>query len=208
MRVAVFVSGRGSNLLRLIEAQRANELGAATIDLVVSNRPDAAALTIARAHGLAATCIPHREFTSRTLFENELLSALEPRRIEAIVLAGFMRVLSPHFLATFSGPIVNTHPSLLPAFPGAHAVRDALAYGVKVSGVTVHFVDESLDGGPIIAQACVDVAEHDTEESLAARILAAEHALLPQVVASLSRGDYLREGRRVVITEGKCATTI
>lgn len=197
MRFAVLVSGSGSNLLALLEAERAGALAPGEIAVVVSNRPGALALERAAAFAKPAHVVDHRAFADRPAFERALLDVLDAHRVDAVVLAGFMRVLTATFTERFPARIVNTHPSLLPAFPGAHAPADALAYGVKVSGVTVHFVDATLDGGPIIAQRVVPVEDGDDATSLHRRIQSVEHRLLPEVVAQLARGQLLCEGRVV-----------
>src|SRR5437867_2920834 len=150
MRLGILVSGSGTNMMAILEAAAAGHLGGATPVVVISNRPEAAALERARAAGVEALCIDHERFPAREEFDAALAEALHARTVEWVALAGFMRLLTPRFLGAFSGRVVNIHPSLLPAFPGAHAHRDALAVGVKVSGCTVHFVDEGTDTGPII----------------------------------------------------------
>lgn len=197
MRFAVLVSGSGSNLLALLEAERAGALAPAELAVVISNRPAVLALERAAAFGKPAFVVDHRAHAERQRFEQAMLDVLERHQVQAVVLAGFMRVLTAHFTDRFPQRIINTHPSLLPAFPGAHAPADALAYGVKVSGVTVHFVDATLDGGPIIAQRAVPVQDGDDATSLHRRIQREEHQLLPQVVAQLARGQLLCEGRVV-----------
>lgn len=199
MRLAVLVSGSGSNLLALLEAERAGALFPGQIAVVVSNRPGVLALERAAAFGKPALVVDHRAFASRQDFERELLRLLEEHRVEAVILAGFMRVLTATFTERYPQRILNTHPSLLPAFPGAHAPADALAHGAKVSGVTVHFVDATLDGGPIIAQRAVPVEDDDDATSLHRRIQSVEHRLLPEVVAQLARGQLVCEGRKVQV---------
>jgi phosphoribosylglycinamide formyltransferase-1 len=193
VNVAVFVSGNGTNLQALLDA----ELAPARIALVISNRPDARALDRARAASVPAVVVDHKQFAERAAFEDALVDAMAPHAIELVVLAGFMRVLTTRFLARFAGRVVNTHPSLLPAFPGVDAAAQAIAYGVKISGATVHFVDASLDGGPIIAQVPVPVRDDDDAHALQARIQREEHALLPRVVRLLARGAVTCEGRSV-----------
>ena len=191
MKIGVLVSGRGTNLGALLAAQL-------DVAVVISNTPDAGALGIARSAHVAAAVVDHRPFKGdRAAFEDALDSTLRRHGVELVVLAGFMRVLSPHFVRRWPQRIVNIHPSLLPAFPGAHAHRDALAAGVKVSGCTVHFVDEGTDTGPIIAQAVVPVREGDTEETLAARVLVEEHRILPEAVRRVAAGRVTVEGRKV-----------
>lgn len=193
MKVGVLVSGRGSNLGALLAA-------GIDVAVVVSNVEGAGALGIATAAGVATAVIDHRAFQGeRARFEDALGAVLREHGVELVVLAGFMRLLTPHFVRQWPGRIVNIHPSLLPAFPGAHAHRGALAAGVKVSGCTVHFVDEGTDTGPIIAQAAVPVLEGDTEETLAARVLAEEHRLLPEVVRLIASGRVTALGRKVTV---------
>lgn len=199
MRLAVLVSGSGSNLLALLEAERAGALAPGQIAVVVSNRPGVLALERAAAFGKPAQVVDHRAFSNRQDFERELLRVLDEHHVEAVILAGFMRVLTATFTERYPQRILNTHPSLLPAFPGAHAPADALAHGAKISGVTVHFVDATLDGGPIIAQRAVPVEDDDDATSLHRRIQSVEHRLLPEVVAQLARGQLVCEGRKVQV---------
>lgn len=196
MRLGVLVSGSGTNLQALLDAEARGALAPGHIAVVISNRPGVKALERAAAAAKPAIVIDHKAFTDRAAFEDALLAAL--RGCEAIVLAGFMRVLTHHFVEQFPLRILNTHPSLLPAFPGVDAPAQAIAYGVKVSGVTVHFVDTSLDGGPIIAQVPVAVAPGDDAASLHGRIQREEHRLLPEVVQRLAAGRLSCKGRHVV----------
>ena len=197
MKLAVLVSGEGTNLGALLDAEARGELAPGEIALVVSNNPGVRALARATAAGKRAVVVDHRGFADRTAFEDALLAELAG--IEAIVLAGFMRVLTAHFVDKFPLRIINTHPSLLPAFPGKDAVAQALAHGAHVSGVTIHFVDASLDGGPIIEQEAVRILPGDDAAALHARIQHIEHALLPKVVQRLAAGRLACEGRRVVM---------
>lgn len=197
MKLAVLVSGSGSNLQALLDAEKAGRLAPAVIAVVVSNRPGVMALQRASDAGKPAVCVDHRGHAGREAFEDAMLDVLRGHAAEAVVLAGFMRVLTARFLGAFPHRIVNTHPSLLPAFPGVDAVPQALAHGVKVTGCTVHFVDAGVDTGPIIAQACVPVLDDDDEERLHARIREQEHALLPEVARMLAAGEVLCDGRRV-----------
>jgi phosphoribosylglycinamide formyltransferase-1 len=193
VKIGVLVSGAGTNLQALFDA----DLAPATIAVVISNRPNVAALDRAAAADVPAIVVDHRG-RDRVTFEDELLAVLAAHGVEAVVLAGFMRVLTSHFVDRFTERIVNTHPSLLPAFPGRDAAAQAIAHGVKVSGATIHFVDGSLDGGPIIAQAVVPVLPGDDAATLHARIQQEEHRLLPLVVRRLARGQLLCQGRSVV----------
>lgn len=202
MRLAILVSGRGTNLQALIDAEQRGALAPGQIAVVVSNRADAPALARAHAAGIACEVVPHAG-KLRDSFERELLAVLAHHGSDAIVLAGFMRVLSGEFVAHYPQRIINTHPSLLPAFPGLDACGQAIAHGVKVSGVTIHFVDASLDGGPIIAQAAIAVADSDDAASLHARIQQREHELLPEVVQRLAAGQLSCQGRRVMRVDGR-----
>lgn len=195
-RVAVLVSGNGSNLQALLDAFGEPE-APAEIALVVSNVPQAFAVTRAQQAGVPVALLPHADHADRQAFETALVRLLKDARIDWVCLAGFMRVLGPTFLAAYRLRILNIHPSLLPAFPGLHAPRQALEAGVKVSGCTVHFVDDGTDTGPIIAQAAVEVRDDDDVPRLAARILEQEHRLYPLCLAAAARGELTIEGRRV-----------
>jgi len=196
MKLGVLVSGSGTNLQALLDAEARGALAPGEIAVVISNRAGVKALDRAAAAGKPAVVVDHKAFTDRAAFEDALLAAL--KGCEAVVLAGFMRVLTHHFVERFPLRILNTHPSLLPAFPGVDAPAQAVAYGVKVSGVTVHFVDTSLDGGPIIAQVPVTVMPGDDAAALHARIQHEEHRLLPEVVQRLAAGRLSCKGRHVV----------
>jgi phosphoribosylglycinamide formyltransferase 1 len=198
-RLAVLVSGRGSNLQALIDAG-ADALGG-EIALVVSNVESAEALDRARRAGIPALFRDHRGL-EREAFDAELVRVLAGHDTDLVCLAGFMRRLSAVFVRAFPGKILNVHPSLLPAFPGKDAARQAIEHGVKVSGATVHLVDEGIDSGPIVLQEAVAVLEHDTAESLAARILDTEHRLYPRAVRIVLDGRFRLEGRRL-IAEGR-----
>lgn len=181
-RIAILISGRGSNMLALSDAVRNGTIPNAEIVLVISDKADAPGLELAKERGHETLAIERRG-RNREEHEREIIDALRERRVDLVCLAGYMRLLSPCFIEAFRGRILNIHPSLLPAFPGLNAQRQALEHGVKVSGCTVHFVDETLDGGPIIAQRAVPVVEGDTVETLSARILAQEHKLYADAVA-------------------------
>lgn len=196
MKVGVLVSGTGTNLKALLDAETTGRLEPATIAVVISNKPGVQALARAAAANVPAFVVEHAAVT-REVFEDQLLAVLAAHRVEIIVLAGFMRVLTPHFLDHYRDRIINTHPSLLPAFPGASAAVQAIAHGVKISGVTIHFVDASLDGGPIIDQVAVPVFDDDDDAALQARIQGEEHKLLPDVVQRLARGELTCQGRKV-----------
>jgi phosphoribosylglycinamide formyltransferase 1 len=196
-RIAVLISGRGSNMVALADAVGAGRVPGADIRLVLSDKPDAAGLARAAERGIETLAVERRGRT-REEHEREIISHLRARGVELVCLAGYMRLLSPCFVEEFRGRVLNVHPSLLPAFPGLDAQRQALAHGVRVSGCTVHFVDESLDAGPIITQRAVPVEDSDTVETLAARILAEEHRAYPEALALVVRGGYEIVGRRVV----------
>lgn len=183
-RIAILISGRGSNMVALADAVREGRIPNAEIALVISDQPAAKGLAIAQERGLK-TVVIERRGRKREEHEQEIVSVLRAERIDLICLAGYMRVLSPFFVDAFSLRILNIHPSLLPSFPGLDAQRQALEHGVKVSGCTVHFVDNTLDGGPIIAQRTVPVLDGDTVESLSSRILEQEHILYPEALASV-----------------------
>jgi len=190
MKWACLVGGRGSNLAALLQA-------GANIRLVLSHRAGVGALDIAAAYRVPAVVLEPDRFPSREAYDAAILEALRQHGIEALVLAGFLRKLGPAVVQAYRERAINVHPSLLPAFPGLNAVRQALRYGVRVTGVSVHFVDEGLDSGPLIAQEALYVHEDDTEETLHARLQVLEHRLLPAAVAALDEGRLVVEGRRV-----------
>ena len=196
--LGILCSGRGTNLESIIKAQKQGEIRA-EIAVVLTDKPEAKALERAAQAGIAHHCVDRKACATREEFEEKLVAALEVAGVTLVVLAGFMRILSPVFVYAFRGRILNIHPSLLPSFPGAHAHRDVLAYGVKVSGCTVHFVDEGTDSGPIIVQAAVPVMEGDTEETLAARVLEQEHRIYPEAIRLYVEGRLQTDGRRVHI---------
>jgi phosphoribosylglycinamide formyltransferase-1 len=196
-RLGVLISGRGSNLQALIDAIRGGQLDAA-IALVVSNRADAAGLERARSAGLETVVLSHKDWPSRETYDRALADLLREHRVDFVCLAGFMRLLSPPFIAAFPNRILNIHPSLLPAFPGVDAQRQALTHGVTVSGATVHFVTAELDAGPIVLQAAVPVLPNDTVETLSERILEAEHRLYPEALRRVLAGAWTLDGRRFV----------
>lgn len=201
-RIAVLVSGSGSNLQAMLDAHDSERLATRPV-LVVSNRPGVRALDRARAAGVEALVVDHKNYADRSAFDAALSNALEERNIDLVVLAGFMRLLGSAFVGRWRGRLVNIHPSLLPAFPGAYAIRDALAAQATTTGVSVHFVDEGTDTGPLIAQESVKVFAEDTEETLATRIHTVEHRLYPKVVDALARGAVRLDGRRVVNLEAE-----
>jgi phosphoribosylglycinamide formyltransferase-1 len=180
-RVVILISGRGSNMEALIRAQEAGELPV-TIAAVISNQGAAAGLATARAHGIAAVALPHRDFATREAFDAALAQKIDEFAPDLVVLAGFLRVLTADFVRRYEGRLINIHPSLLPAFPGLHTHERALAAGCKLHGATVHFVTPELDHGPIVIQAVVPVLPDDTADTLAARVLAQEHVIYPRAV--------------------------
>lgn len=196
MKLGVLVSGNGTNLQALLDAEARGELAPGNIAVVISNKPGVPALARAEKAGVPTKVVEHRGL-ERVAFEDELLEVLDSHRVDAIVLAGFMRVLTAHFCDRFPLRIINTHPSLLPAFPGAAAPAQAIAHGVKLTGVTIHFVDATLDGGPIIAQVPVPIEPGDDAVTLQERIQRVEHRLLPRIVRSLAAGELSCEGRVV-----------
>jgi phosphoribosylglycinamide formyltransferase 1 len=198
IKIGVLASGSGSNLQSIIDN---SARGVLPIDIacVVSNNAAAFALERARTHGIPALHIDHRIFTGREAYDAALVETLHEYGVELVVLAGFMRIITPVLLDAFPSAVMNIHPALLPAFPGLHAQRQAIDYGVKVSGCTVHFVDAGTDTGPIIIQAAVPVMEGDTEETLSARIVTEEHRIYPEAIRLFAKGRLKVEGRRVVI---------
>lgn len=194
-RIAVLISGRGSNLQALIDAI-ADERLTAEIAVVISNKAGADGLERAGAAGIPTVTIGHRDYPTRDAFEEVLVRELRARDVSLVCLAGFMRLLGRTFLDAFPNAILNIHPSLLPSFPGVDAQRQAWEHGAKVAGATVHFVTGELDGGPIIAQAAVPVLDDDTPETLAARILDEEHRIYPEAVGAVLDGGWKIEGRR------------
>jgi len=203
-RLVVLVSGAGTTMRAVLEATGNAGYGA-RIEAVISDRADAPALDIARAAGVPVEVLPLSEFETRDRWDEALGEAIDRHSPDLVLLAGFMKIVSPGVVERFRGRMINTHPALLPAFPGAHAVRDALAHGVKVSGCTVHFVEEEVDSGPIIAQETVAVEDDDTEESLHERIKSVERGLVVATVERLLREGWTIDGRRVRrgYTEGK-----
>jgi phosphoribosylglycinamide formyltransferase-1 len=196
-RLGILISGRGSNLIAIAAAIADGRIAAAEIAIVISNHAAAGGLEWARQHGLPALAIPSRG-VDREAYDRQVLDELRARKVDLVCLAGYLRMISGHFVREYPGRILNIHPSLLPAFPGLDAQHQAVEHGVKISGCTVHFVDQGLDSGPIILQAAVPVLEDDTAESLAARILKEEHRLYPEAIARVLAGRCRIEGRRVV----------
>lgn len=198
--LGILASGRGSNLQSIMDAIDKGRMQAA-VGVVITDKPEAKALERARAAGIPAVCVDRKKCASKEAFEQALVAQLRAHDVTLVILAGFMRILSPYFVREFKDHIMNIHPSLLPAFGGAHAHRDVLAYGVKVSGCTIHFVDEGMDSGPIILQDTVPVLADDTEETLAARVLEKEHSLYPRAIELYVKGSLAVQGRHVVIKE-------
>src|SRR5579862_1445141 len=196
-RIGVLLSGRGSNFEALADSVAAGRIRDAQISLVLSNREGAPGIASAARRGLPTRMIPSKGL-QREAYDRLAVAALNEARVELVCLAGFMRLLSPYFVAAFPKRILNIHPSLLPSFPGLEAQRQALDYGVKFSGCTVHLVDENLDAGPIVAQAVVPVKPDDTEEALSARILSEEHRIYTEAVRLVLSGKFRIEGRRVL----------
>lgn len=198
INIAVLVSGRGTNLQAIIEAIEEGKIEG-EIKVVISDNPDAYALKRAQQYHIDIQYINFKEFKNREGYDKEIIKTLEEKKIELVVLAGYMRILSPYFIRTYKNKIINIHPALLPSFPGLHAQKQAVEHGVKISGCTVHFVDEGVDSGPIILQKAVEVSDDDTEESLAEKILKEEHQIYPRAIQLFSEGRLMIKGRRVFI---------
>ena len=201
-RISVLLSGRGSNFEALADSVASGRLPNAEIALVLSNREDAPGIERARARGIESCVIPSKGL-EREAYDKQVVAALREKKVDLVCLAGFMRLLSSYFVAAFPKRILNIHPSLLPAFPGLEAQRQALEHGVKFSGCTVHFVDEHLDAGPIVLQAVVPIEDGDTAATLSERILAEEHRIYPEAARIVLDGRYRIDGRRVLITPEK-----
>lgn len=199
--IGVLLSGRGSNFEALAESVAAGRIPNAEIALVISHREGAPGIERARERGIDARVIPSKGL-EREAYDRQVVAALQEKKIDLVCLAGYMRLLSPYFVQAFRGRILNIHPSLLPAFPGLESQRQALEYGTKFAGCTVHFVDETLDAGPIILQSAVSIRDDDTVESLSGRILAEEHRIYSQAVRIVLEGRFRIEGRRVIILSG------
>ena len=196
--LGILVSGRGSNMEAIYNKIQSGEIPA-SIGVVISDNSQAKALETANQWGISGFCVERKAIDSRIEFEEALLAQLEAHGVELVVLAGFMRILSKHFIQRFSGKILNIHPSLLPSFPGLHAQEQAIKYGAKVSGCTVHFVDEGMDTGPIVLQQAVTVEKDDTADTLAQRILMVEHQLYAKAIKLYCEGRLQVEGRKVKI---------
>ena len=198
-RIGVLLSGRGSNFEALADSVALGRIPGAEIAVVVSNREGAPGIAKAKERGIAARVIPSKGL-EREVYDRQVVAVLHEHKVDLVCLAGYMRLLSPFFVATFPNRILNIHPSLLPSFPGLESQRQALEYGVKFAGCTVHFVDENLDAGPIVLQATVPVRDDDTEEMLSTRILAEEHRIYTEAVRIVLEGRYRIVGRRVMRT--------
>ena len=196
MKIAVLVSGRGSNLQSIIDSIEEKKINA-TIVAVISNINKAPALEKAKYHGIKTFFVDPGVFRTKEDYDNNLIKILKEEQVNLICLAGFMRILSNHIIQLFKNCIMNIHPSLLPSFPGLDAQKKALAYGAKLSGCTVHFVDEGVDSGPIIIQAAVPILENDTVETLSERILKEEHRIYPEAIKAFVEGKLLLRGRKV-----------
>jgi len=198
MNIAVFASGRGSNFAAVIRAVKKGKIKA-NLALLVCDNPKAGAINRAKRAGVKVALIKRGDFSSKEEFEGRITQCLKENGIELIVLAGFMRILSPRFVSEYKNKILNIHPALLPSFKGAHAIKDAFDYGAKITGVTVHFVDEEMDHGPIILQKEVEIKESDTEESLEKKIHKIEHRLYPEAIRLYVAGKIRSEGRKLKI---------
>jgi len=198
INIGVLVSGRGTNLQAIIEAIEEGKI-AGEIKVVMSDNPDAYALKRAQRYHIDTRYINFKEFKNREDYDKEIIKTLKEKKIELVVLAGYMRILSPYFIRTYKNKIMNIHPALLPSFPGLHAQEQAVEHGVKISGCTVHFVDEGVDSGPIILQKVVEVSDDDTEESLAEKISKEEHQIYPRAIQLFSESRLIIKGRRVFI---------
>jgi phosphoribosylglycinamide formyltransferase 1 len=203
-RIGVLLSGRGSNFEALAESVSAGRIPNAEIAVVISNQPDAIGLKKAEARGIPARMIPSKGL-QREAYDRQVAAILQEYKVDLICLAGYMRLLSPYFVAAFPQKILNIHPSLLPSFPGLEAQKQALDHGVKFVGCTVHFVDENLDAGPIILQAVVPVLDEDDEHTLSERILKEEHRIYSEAARIVLEGKYKIEGRRVILEAGQRA---
>jgi phosphoribosylglycinamide formyltransferase-1 len=197
-RLGILLSGRGSNFMAIADNVAAGRIPA-EIAIVISNRPNAPGLAEAERRGLPTRMIPSKGL-EREQYDRQVVEVLQEKQVDLVCLAGFMRLLSPYFVSAFPNRILNIHPSLLPAFPGLDAQRQALEYGVKMTGCTVHFVDENLDAGPVVIQSAVSVVDDDTPETLSARILKEEHRIYSEAINIVLSGGWRIEGRRVVRT--------
>jgi phosphoribosylglycinamide formyltransferase-1 len=202
LKLGILISGNGSNLQSIIDHIEKGSLKA-IIKIVISNNPDAYGLTRAKKHGIPIVVLKNGDFKNKEDFDLELINILKNNSVDLVILAGFMRIITSTILNAFPQKIMNIHPALLPSFPGIHGQKQALEYGVKLSGCTVHFVDEGVDTGPIIIQSAVQVFDDDTEETLAARILKEEHRIYPQAIQLFAEGKIEIKGRKVRINTEK-----
>ena len=200
VNIGVLVSGSGTNLQSIIEAIEARKIDG-KICIVISDNPNAYAIKRAKKYNIETQYINYKEFNNREEYDKKIISVLKEKDCDLVALAGYMKILTPYFINEYKNRIMNIHPALLPSFPGLHGQRKALDYGVKVSGCTVHFVDEGLDSGPIIIQRAVEVKEGDTEETLTQRILKEEHQIYPRAIQLFAQGRLMINGRRVFIKE-------
>ena len=200
INLGILVSGSGTNLQAIIDAVSAKRLSAA-VKVVISNKPDAKAIERAKKHHIPSFIVQENRFSSKEDYDTHLVEILKANSVDLVILAGFMRLLTPVFIRAFPMRIMNIHPALLPSFPGLNVQKKALEYGVKFSGCTVHFVDEAVDAGPIIIQAVVPVYDNDTEETLAKRILKEEHRIYPQAIQFFAEGRLEVKGRKVIVRD-------
>ena len=198
INIGVLASGRGTNLQAIIEAIKEGKVEG-RISIVISDNPDAHALERAEQNNIETRYINFKEFKTREDYDKKIMECLKEKDIDLVVLAGYMRILSSYFIKMYKNRIMNIHPALLPSFPGLHAQRQAVEYGVKISGCTVHFVNEGVDSGPVILQKAVEVKDNDTEESLAERILKEEHQIYPRAIQLFCQGRLIIKGRKVFI---------
>ncbi len=198
INIGVLASGRGTNLQAIIEAIKEGKIEG-EIKVVISDNPDAYALKRAKQNNIETEHINFKKFKNREDYDKKIIKTLEEKKIDLVVLAGYMRILSSYFIKMYKNRIINIHPALLPSFPGLHAQRQAVEHGVKVSGCTVHFVDEGVDSGPIILQKAVEVKDNDTEESLSEKTLKEEHQIYPRAIQLFSQGRLVIKGRKVFI---------
>ena len=198
LKLGVLISGNGSNLQSIVDHIEEGSLKA-IIKIVISNNPEAYGITRAKKHGIPVVVLKNGDFKNKEAFDLELIRILKNNHVDLVILAGFMRIITPALLNAFPQKIMNIHPALLPSFPGIHGQKQALDYGVKLSGCTVHFVDEGVDTGPIIIQSAVQVFDNDTEETLATRILKEEHRIYPQAIQLFAEGKIEIKGRKVRI---------
>ncbi len=202
INIGVLASGRGTNLQAIIEAVEEGKIEG-RISIVISDNRNAFALKRAKQNNIEIEYINFKSFKNREDYDKKIIECLKEKDVDLVVLAGYVRILSPHFIKMYKNRIMNIHPALLPSFPGLHAHRQAVEYGVKISGCTVHFVDEGVDSGPIILQKAVEVSDDDTEESLAKKILKEEHQIYPRAIQLFCQGRLIIKGRKVFIKEGQ-----